>query len=44
MWNSRRLRVLLAVLILTCVTLIVLSLRDDEGNPLRGVGASVFGR
>lgn len=43
MWNSRRLRVLLAVLILTCVTLIVLSLRDDEGNPLRGVGASVFG-
>jgi rod shape-determining protein MreC len=43
MRNFRRLRVIIAVLVLTCVTLIVLTVREDSGGPLRGVGSAIFG-
>jgi rod shape-determining protein MreC len=43
MRNLRRLRVIIAVLVLTCVTLIVLTVREDSGGPLRSVGSAIFG-
>ena len=43
MKGFRRLRVIIAVLVLTCVTLIVLTVREDSGGPLRGVGNAIFG-
>jgi len=43
MRNLRRLRVIIAVLLLTCVTLIVLTVREESGGPLRTVGSAIFG-
>ena len=43
MKDFRRLRVIIAVLILTCATLIVLTVREDSGGPLRSVGNAIFG-
>ena len=43
MRHFRRLRVIIAVLVLTCVTMIVLTVREDSGGPLRGVGNAIFG-
>ncbi|MCX6421169.1 MAG: rod shape-determining protein MreC [Actinobacteria bacterium] len=43
MKDFRRLRVIIGVLILTCATLIVLTVREDSGGPLRSVGNAIFG-
>jgi rod shape-determining protein MreC len=43
MKDFRRLRVIIVVLILTSVTLIVLTVREDSGGPLRSVGSAIFG-
>jgi rod shape-determining protein MreC len=43
MKDFRRLRVIIVVLVLTCLTLIVLTVREDSGGPLRGVGSAIFG-
>jgi hypothetical protein len=40
MRDSRRTRIVLAVLLVVSLTLVALDLRDDNGGPLSGIGCS----